>query len=446
MTLLGAAVTGDFAITEGVAALNEATVSGTVTVNGANGLSIGAGSYEEMTINLPEAATAQSTVESVTIGALTGEGSFDFNGATRLALADAEGAFTGSFLNATDATLAVAGGTFAPTEAQIGQVATLRAEGGTLSLSTTEVPNLEVAGGTVDGPGGGSLAAYTEISAGSVALTAAGTAASARPAAETAGAATVENFTLAEGGTIHYDTPADRDLYFPEGFIPFRGADAQPYVIVLGEDFADFAAFPFSFSVLGADTNATFTLQRPDGTAAPSTSFTANGSTITVWNVGAIIDYSEDLPEARYHYAFDGNLNSTGTEATALMNEGASYTASENGQALSAGSPYVTKLNFSGAWTLGLYLNVAEAAPQVTLLHAGVQASFTSPGALFLTTGETADEIVLWRRNNGNTDYDALVTADLGLGGANAWHHVLVTHTDTRFRVYVDGEMVGWRR
>lgn len=443
LTFAGVAM-GNLTVDAGVLALGDATFTdSTVTVNVANGLTLDAASYEGLTVSLPEAASAQATAESVTIGALTGAGDLDLTGATRLALADAEGAFTGSFLNATDATLVVAGGTFAPTEAQIGQVATLRAEGGTLSLSTTEVPNLEVAGGTVDGPGGGSLAAYTEISAGSVALDTAGTAASARPAAETAGAATVENFTLAEGGTIHYDTPADRDLYFPEGFIPFRGADAQPYVIVLGEDFADFAAFPFSFSVLGADTNATFTLQRPDGTTPPADSYSTNGSSITVWNVGAIIDYSEDLPEARYHYAFDGNLNSTGTEATALMNEGASYTASENGQALSAGSPYVTSLNFSGAWTLGLYLNVAEAAPQVTLLHAGVQAGFTSPGALFLTTGETADEIVLWRRNNGNTDYDALVTADLGLGGANAWHHVLVTHTDTRFRVYVDGEMVG---
>ena len=443
MTLLGAAVTGDFAITEGVAALNEATVSGTVTVNGANGLSIGAGSYEEMTINLPEAATAQSTVESVTIGALTGAGDLDLTGATSLTLANAGAGFTGDFLNATDATLVVAGGTFAPTEAQIGQVATLRAEGGTLSLSTTEVPNLEVAGGAVAGPGGGSLAAYTEISAGSVALDTAGTAASARPAAETAGAATVENFTLAEGGTIHYDTPADRDLYFPEGFIPFRGADAQPYVIVLGEDFADFAAFPFSFTVLGADEKASFIIQRPDGTTPPADSYSTNGSSITVWNVGAIIEYSEELPEARYHYAFDGNLNSTGTEATALTNEGASYTASENGQALSAGSPYVTSLSFSGAWTLGLYLNVAEAAPQVTLLHAGVPAGATGAGALFLTTGETADEVVLWRRNNGNNGYDALVTADLGLGGANAWHHVLITHTDTRIRLYVDGEQVG---
>ena len=92
MTLLGAAVTGDFAITEGVAALNEATVSGTVTVNVANGLSIGAGTYDGMTVNLPENASAQATAESVTLGALTGEGSFDFNGATRLALADAEGA------------------------------------------------------------------------------------------------------------------------------------------------------------------------------------------------------------------------------------------------------------------------------------------------------------------------------------------------------------------
>lgn len=443
MTLLGAAVTGDFAITEGVAALNEASVSGTITVNNENGLTLDAASYEGLTVSLPEAASAQATAESVTIGALTGEGSFDFKGATSLTLANAGADFTGSFLNATDATLVVAGGTFAPTEAQIDQVDTLRAEGGTLSLPNANAPRLEVAGGTVAGPGGGSLAAYTEISAGSVALDTAGTAASARPAAETAGAATVENFTLAEGGTIHYDTPADRDLYFPEGFIPFRGADAQPYVIVLGEDFADFATFPFSFTVLGADTDASFTLQRPDGNAAPESSYTVDGSAITVWNVGAIIDYSEDLPQARYHYAFDGNLNSTGSEATALTNENAVYVTSENGRALSAGSPYATDISFSGAWTLGLYLNVAEAAPHVTLFHAAVQAGFTSPGALFLTTGETADEIVLWRRNNGNTDYDALVTADLGLGGANAWHHVLVTHTDTRIRLYVDGEQVG---
>ncbi len=443
MTLLGAAVTGDFAITEGVAALNEASVSGTITVNNENGLTLDAASYEGLTVNLPEAASAQAAAESVTIGALTGEGSFGFNGATRLALADAEGAFTGSFLNATDATLAVAGGTFAPTEAQIGQVATLRAEGGTLTLSTTKVASLEVAGGTVDGQGGASLAAYTEISAGSVTLTAAGTAASARPAMVGADDASVENFSLVEGGTIYYNTPDDRNLYFPAGFIPNRGANAQPYVIVLGEDFADFATFPFSFTVLGADTDASFTLQRPDGNAAPESSYTVDGSAITIWNVGAIIDYSDDLPQARYHYAFDGNLASTGSEATALTNENAVYVTSENGQALSAGSPYATGISFSGAWTLGLYLNVAEAAPQVTLLHAGVQAGFTSPGALFLTTGETANEVVLWRRNNGNTDYDALVTADLGLGGANAWHHVLITHTDTRIRLYVDGEQVG---
>lgn len=441
----GGTVTGNLTVDAGALALNEATVSGTITVNNENGLTLDAASYDGLTVNLPEnaSASAQATAESVTIGALTGEGSFDFNGATRLALADAEGAFTGSFLNATDATLAVAGGAFAPTEAQIGQVATLRAEGGTLTLSTTEAASLEVAGGTVDGQGGASLAAYTEISAGSVTLTAAGTAASARPAMVGADDASVENFSLVEGGTIYYNTPDDRDLYFPAGFIPFRGAGTQPYVIVLGEDFADFATFPFSFTVLGADTDASFTLQRPDGNAAPESSYTVDGSAITVWNVGAIIDYSEDLPQARYHYAFDGNLNSTGSEPTALTNESAAYVASENGQALSAGSPYVRGLNFSGAWTLGLYLNVAEAAPHVTLFHAGVQAGFTSPGALFLTTGETADEIVLWRRNNGNTDYDALVTADLGLGGANAWHHVLVTHTDTRFRVYVDGEMVG---
>lgn len=445
MTLLGAAVTGDFAITEGVAALNEASVSGTVTVNNENGLTLDAASYEGLTVSLPEAASAQATAESVTIGALTGEGSFDFNGATRLALADAEGAFTGSFLNATDATLVVAGGTLAPTEAQIGQVATLRAEGGTLTLPTTEVASLEVAGGTVDGQGGASLAAYTEISAGSVTLTAAGTAASARPAMVGADDASVENFSLVEGGTIYYNTPDDRTLYFPAGFIPNRGAGTKPYVIVLGEDFADFATFPFSFTVLGADTDASFTLQRPDGNVAPESSYTVDGSAITVWNVGAIIDYSEDLPQARYHYAFDGNLNSTGSETLALTNENGAFVASENGQALSAGSPYVTggNFNFSGAWTLGLYLNVAEAAPHVTLFHAAVQAGFTSPGALFLTTGETADEIVLWRRNNGNTDYDALVTADLGLGGAKAWHHLLITHTDTRIRLYVDGEQVG---
>ena len=443
MTLLGAAVTGDFAITEGVAALNEASVSGTITVNNENGLTLGAGTYDGLTVNLAENASAQATAETVTLGALAGAGSFDLDGATSLTLANATDAFTGTYANATAATLAVSGGTLAVTDAQIAQVGVLRAEGGTLALPNAEVKDLEIAGGAVTGPGGDSLTAYTEISAGSVTLTAAGTAAAARPAMIGADDATVENFTLAEGGTIRYNTPDDRDLYFPAGFIPFRGAGAKPYVIVLGEDFADFATFPFSFTVLGADTDASFTLRRPDGTAAPTDSFTASGSAITIWNVGAIIDYSEDLPQARYHYAFDGNLNSTVSETPALENESAAYVASENGQALSAGSPYVTGLNFSGAWTLGLYLNVAEAAPQVTLLHAGVQAGFTSPGALFLTTGETADEIVLWRRNNGNTDYDALVTADLGLGGANAWHHVLITHTDTRIRLYVDGEQVG---
>lgn len=439
----GGTVTGNLTVDAGALALNEATISGTVTVNNANGLTVGAGTYDGLTVNLAENASAQATAETVTLGALAGAGSFDLDGATSLTLANATDAFTGTYANATAATLAVSGGTLAVTDAQIAQVGVLRAEGGTLTLPTTGAASLEVAGGAVTGPGGDSLTAYTEISAGSVTLTAAGTAAAARPAMVGADDATVENFTLAEGGTIRYNTPDDRDLYFPAGFIPFRGAGTQPYVIVLGEDFADFATFPFSFTVLGADTDASFTLQRPDGNAAPESSYTASGSAITIWNVGAIIDYSDDLPEARYHYAFDGNLDSTGTETTELTNENEAFVASENGQALSAGSPYVTSLNFSGAWTLGLYLNVAEAAPHVTLFHAGVQAGFTGAGALFLTTGETANEVVLWRRNNGNTDYDALVTADLGLGGANAWHHVLITHTDTRIRLYVDGEMVG---
>ena len=445
LTFAGVAM-GNLTVDAGVLALGDATFTdSTVTVNVANGLTLGAGTYDGLTVNLAENASAQATAETVTLGALAGAGSFDLDGATSLTLANATDAFTGTYANATAATLAVSGGTLAVTDAQIAQVGVLRAEGGTLALPNAEVKDLEVAGGAVTGPGGDSLTAYTEISAGSVTLTAAGTAAAARPAMIGADDATVENFSLVEGGTIHYNTPDDRNLYFPEGFIPNRGAGAQPYVIVLGEDFADFATFPFSFTVLGADTDASFTLQRPDGTAAPTDSFTASGSAITIWNVGAIIDYSDDLPEARYHYAFDGNLlNSTGSGTPALTNENAAFVASENGQALSAGSPYVTdNFSFSDAWTLGLYLNVAEAAPHVTLFHAAVQAGFTNPGALFLTTGETADEIVLWRRNNGNTDYDALVTADLGLGGANAWHHVLITHTDTRIRLYVDGEMVG---
>ncbi len=441
----GGTVTGNLTVDAGALALNEATISGTVTVNNANGLTVGAGTYDGLTVNLAENASAQATAETVTLGALAGAGSFDLDDATSLTLANATDAFTGTYANATAATLAVSGGTLAVTDAQIAQVGVLRAEGGTLALPNAEVKDLEVAGGAVTGPGGDSLTAYTEISAGSVTLTAAGTAASARPAMVGADDASVENFSLVEDGTIHYNTPDDRNLYFPEGFIPNRGAGAQPYVIVLGEDFADFATFPFSFTVLGADPAASFTLRRPDGTAAPTDSFTASGSAITIWNVGAIIDYSEDLPQARYHYAFDGNLNSTVSETPALTNENGAFVASENGQALSAGSPYVTggNFSFSGAWTLGLYLNVAEAAPHVTLFHAAVQAGFTSPGALFLTTGETADEIVLWRRNNGNNGYDALVTADLGLGGANAWHHVLITHTDTRIRLYVDGEQVG---
>ena len=62
MTLLGAAVTGDFAITEGVLALGDATFTdSTVTVNVANGLTLGAGTYDGLTVNLPEAASAQAT-------------------------------------------------------------------------------------------------------------------------------------------------------------------------------------------------------------------------------------------------------------------------------------------------------------------------------------------------------------------------------------------------
>lgn len=467
MTLLGAAVTGDFAITEGVAALNEASVSGTITVNNENGLTLDAGSYEGLTVNLPEAASAQATAESVTLGALTGAGSFDFNGATRLALADAEGAFTGSFLNATDATLVVAGGTFAPTEAQIGQVATLRAEGGTLSLSTTEVPNLEVAGGAVAGPGGGSLAAYTEISAGSVALTAAGTAASARPAAETAGAATVENFTLAEGGTIHYDTPADRDLYFPEGFIPFRGADAQPYVIVLGEDFADFAAFPFSFTVLGADTDASFTLQRPDGNAAPEDSYSTNGSTITIWNVGAIIDYSEELPEAKYRYLFNNdetsngaviNQGSVGTDADLIYNANSAPTYTEenvdNGAAMVRGNPWVRTWNLvfgasdeANAWTAGFYLTLGENPTSNVILWstAANGGNSTAEGSFFLATGAESGTLTLWRRVGDSKEEVATADLNAALGGAAVWHHFMIVHSPSRIRLYVDGEQVAER-
>lgn len=447
LTLVGA-VTGDLTVDAGVLALgDEADIAGAVTVNAADGLRFGAGAYEGLTVNLAADVSVTEGISAITLGALAGSGELDLNGVQTLTLAGAaeDATFSGTLSADGGLTLVKRGANAQHFEGGLPDRLSVVAEGGTLDLAsldgdTVVLAGLETRGGTVTG--NFSETAYAEMAAGSVSMKTAATAASARPAAATADAATVSNFTLAEGGTIYYNTPDDRTLYFPAGFIPNRGAGTKPYVIVLGEDFADFATFPFSFTVLGADTDASFTLQRPDGNAAPESSYTVDGSAITVWNVGAIIDYSEDLPQARYHYAFDGNLDSTGSETTALTNENGAFVTSENGQALSAGSPYVTSLNFSGAWTLGLYLNVAEAAPHVTLFHAAVQAGFTSPGSLFLTTGETADEIVLWR-STGNGNYDALVTADLGLGGANAWHHVLITHTDTRFRLYVDGEMVG---
>ncbi len=462
LTLVGA-VTGDLTVDAGVLALGEADIAGAVTVN-AGQLRFDAGAYAGLTVDLnadlSQLGLVSEGVTALTLGALAGSGELALTGAQTLTLAGAaeDATFSGTLSADGGLTLVKQGENAQRFEGGLPATLSVVAEGGTLDLASATVDRLETRGGTVTGTF--SATAYAEMAAGSVSMESPVTAAAARPAAETADAATVSNFTLVEGGELRYEEPADRNLYFPEGFIP-RGS----YKLVLGEAFADSATFPFSFTVRGADRNATFTVCHADGSEAPETSYTVIGTTITVWDVGAVIDYSDDLPEAKFRYTFNESANNTFTnqgtagEAGDLRfnaNAGVQCTEEgvENGAAIQRGYPWTRgwelvlgESDEANAWTAGFYLTLGEEPPANVILWATAAngGNSTNEGSLFLATGEEPGTLTLWRRVSGAQEEVATIDLNAARGGAGAWHQVLLAHSPSRVRFYVDGELAAER-
>ena len=462
LTLVGT-VTGDLTVDAGVLALGEADIAGAVTVN-AGQLRFDAGAYAGLTVNLnadlSQLGLVSAGVADLTLAALAGSGELALTDAQTLTLAGAaeDATFSGTLSADGGLTLVKQGANAQRFEGGLPATLSVVAEGGTLDLASATVDRLETRGGTVTGTI--SATAYAEMAAGDVSMESAATADSARPAAETADAATVSNFTLAEGGELRYEEPADRGRYFPEGFVP-RGS----YKLVLGEAFADSATFPFSFTVLGADRNATFTVCRADGSEAPASSYTVIGTTITVWDVGAVIDYSDDLPEAKFRYTFDNsanntftNLGSAGTAGDLRFNANAGVQCTEegveNGAAIQRGYPWTREWNLvlgesdeANAWTAGFYLTLGEEPPANVILWATAAngGNSTNEGSLFLATGEEPGTLTLWRRVSGAQEEVATIDLNAARGGASMWHQVLLAHSPTRIRFYVDGELAAER-
>ncbi len=430
---------------DGALSVTGATATaGTTLAATAGGLTFGEGNdLPGLTLDLGADASVEEDVTALTLGALAGSGGLALNDCSTLTLAGAaaEASYTGAL--STDGALSlVKQGTNTQRLDNLAGVDALavEAEGGTLALGSTEVTltRLETSGGNVTGLP--ATVAYAEMAAGNAAAASAATASAARPAAETATAATVSNFTLADNGEIRYLTAADFDKWFPEGFL----VSGRTYRLVLGSDLAD--AVPVRFTVLGAPKDITLVPYREGSTTPIASGVTiTDGTTVYIDSAAAIIGDLSTLPAKYHHYPFTGNVNDAVSGGNNLNADGATYTDVDidNGQALSGGTPWSsTALVFNpdgDSWTLGLYLNVAETDPSSLLLHVGTANGSNAGGALILATGAEPGTLRLWRKHE--TVYNALATVDLGLGGATAWHHLLVTHSATVYQVYVDGEL-----
>lgn len=429
-----------------------ATATDASTLNATAGeLTFGEGNdLPGLTLDLGVGASVEAGIPAFTLGALSGNGAFNLGDVDSLTFAGAaaEAVYTGA-LSAGGALSLVKQGTNTQRLDNLAGVDALAvtAEAGTLVLGA-DVPaltDLETRGGNVIGLP--TTVAYAEMAAGNAAAaTTTATAGAARPAAETADAATVQNFTLADNGEIRYLTAADFDKWFPEGFL----VSGRTYRLVLGSDLAD--AAPVRFTVLGAPKDITLVPYRegPDGPVEIASGVTiTDGTTVYIDSAAAIIGDLSTLPAKYHHYPFTGNVNDAVSDGNNLNEDAdvATYTAEniDNGQALSGGTPYGgTGLVFNpdgDSWTLGLYLNVAETDPSSLLLHVGTANGSNAGGALILATGEEPGTLRLWRKHETENVYNALATVDLGLGGATAWHHLLVTHSATVYQVYVDGEL-----
>ena len=427
-----------------------ATATDASTLNATAGeLTFGEGNdLPGLTLDLGVGASVEAGIPAFTLGALSGNGAFNLGDVDSLTFAGAaaEADYTGA-LSAGGALSLVKQGTNTQTLGDLAGIDALAvtAEAGTLALGA-DVPaltDLETRGGNVTGLP--TTVAYAEMAAGNAAAATTATAGAARPAAETADAATVSNFTLADNGEIRYLTAADFDKWFPEGFL----VSGRTYRLVLGPDLAD--AAPVRFTVLGAPKDITLVPYRegPDGTPIEITSGVSitDGTTVYIDSAAAIIGDLSTLPAKYHHYPFTGNVNDAVSGGNNLNAEGATYTDVDidNGLALNGGTPWSsTALVFNpdgDSWTLGLYLNVAETDPSSLLLHVGTANGSNAGGALILATGAEPGTLRLWRKHETENVYNALATVDLGLGGAAAWHHLLVTHSATVYQVYVDGEL-----
>ena len=428
-----------------------ATATDASTLNATAGeLTFGEGNdLPGLTLDLGVGASVEAGIPAFTLGALSGNGAFNLGDVDSLTFAGAaaEAVYTGA-LSAGGALSLVKQGANTQRLDNLAGVDALAvtAEAGTLALGAAvpALTDLETRGGNVTGD---LMPSYVEMAEGAVDATGtANVAGAARPAAETATAATVSNFTLADNGEIRYLTAADFDKWFPEGFL----VSGRTYRLVLGSDLAD--AAPVRFTVLGAPKDITLVPYRegPDGPVEIASGVTiTDGTTVYIDSAAAIIGDLSTLPAKYHHYPFTGNVNDAVSDGNNLNEDAdvATYTAEniDNGQALSGGTPYGgTGLVFNpdgDSWTLGLYLNVAETDPSSLLLHVGTANGSNAGGALILATGEEPGTLRLWRKHETENVYNALATVDLGLGGATAWHHLLVTHSATVYQVYVDGEL-----
>ena len=430
------------ATTADTAAMTLKASAGTLTFGAGNTL-------PGLTLVLGADASVEEDVTALTLGALAGSGGLALNDCSTLTLAGAaaEASYTGALSTDGALSLVKQGANTQRLENLAGVDAlAVVAEGGTLALGSgvSALTRLETSGGNVTGLP--ATVGYAEMAEGAATAATAATASAARPAAETATAATVSNFTLAQDGEIRYLTAADLDKWFPEGFL----VSGRTYRLVLGSDLAD--AAPVRFTVLGAPKDITLVPYRegPDGPVEIASGVTiTDGTTVYIDSAAAIIGDLSTLPAKYHHYPFTGNVNDAVSGGNNLNTDadGATYTDVDidNGQALSGGTPWSsTALVFNpdgDSWTLGLYLNVAETAPSSLLLHVGTANGSNAGGALILATGAEPGTLRLWRKHETENVYNALATVDLGLGGATAWHHLLVTHSATVYQVYVDGEL-----
>ena len=433
-------------IGEGALTVAGATATDATTLAATAGeLTFGEGNdLPGLTLNLGVNASVEAA-SAFTLGSLSGSGDFDLGDVSTLTFAGAaaEADYSGA-LAADGALSLVKQGTNTQSLDNLAGINALAvvAEGGTLALGSgvNALTRLETAGGNVTALP--ASVAYAEMASGNAAAATAATASAARPAAETATAATVSNFTLAQDGEIRYETAGDLEKFLPKGFL----VAGRTYKVVLAQTLADTLAFPCSFKVQGAS-GVTLEPYRvaADGTLEKiEAGVVVFGNTLYLNSAAAILGDLSTLPAASHHYTFDDTVNDAATGGVNLTNDGTmTYAASDNGQALSDGTPYSNGVspNPNGEeWTAGLFLNTASAPRNAVLAHFGVGGGDGAPvaGSVVLATGVEPGTLSVWWHDG--TDYRNVLTAGLGLGGDAVWHHLLLTHSAQGFRLYVDGE------